>query len=341
MPSSRPVLRSWPRVTLREALRVALRVALLGALFGGAARGASAQQASAAPAAASTVSRRMPTMPLWSHRAPGALGDSTVDVPTVTPYLPPADRATGAAAVILAGGGYLRVAVDKEGIPAARWLNSLGVAAFVVQYRLGPRYHHPAMLQDAQRAVRLVRARAAGWGVDPHRVGVVGFSAGGHLASTLATHSDAGAPAGTDAVERESSRPDFTVLVYPVITMEAGVTHANSRTRLLGEHPSPELVRLLSNETQVTEGTPPAFIVASADDRTVPVENALRYFAALRAHGVAAELHVFGHGRHGFGLAPEDPVLSQWPALCAAWLRSHGWLDAAYAAPSSPPPPRP
>jgi acetyl esterase/lipase len=311
----RDALHPSPSVTAR---RFALLVLLLASSLTGGACGAHAQTPDDVPA--------LPAMPLWPRGAPGALGDSSVDVPTITPYLPPVGRANGAAAVIFAGGGYLRIAVDKEGIPAARWLNSLGVAAFVVQYRLGPRYHHPAMLHDAARALRIVRAHAGEWHVDPQRVGVVGFSAGGHLASTLATHFDQGAPESTDPVERQSSRPDFAVLAYPVITMDSSFTHHNSRTRLLGEHPSPELVRLLSNETQVTRETPPTFIVAASDDRTVPVRNSLRYYEALTSAGVPAELHVFERGRHGFGLAPDDPVLRRWPELCAAWLRRGGWL---------------
>jgi acetyl esterase/lipase len=245
------------------------------------------------------------------------------------PFLPPRERATGTAVVIFPGGGYGHLALDKEGAQVARRLNEVGVAAFVVRYRLGPRYHHPAMLQDAQRAVRTVRARAAEWGIVPSRVGVAGFSAGGHLASTVGTHFDAGASTAADVVERASSRPDFMILIYPVITMADPFAHTGSRTNLLGQHPSAALVRLLSNETQVTRETPPAFLVATTDDPTVPVENTVMFYQALHAAGVAVEMHVYESGRHGFGLAPADPVLSSWMDRCTAWMRRRGLLDRA------------
>ncbi len=280
------------------------------------------------PASAAAAMRALPAIPLWPSAAPGAVGDSTPDRPALTPYLPAAERATGTAVLIFPGGGYGHLAVEKEGVQVARWLTSLGVAAFVVQYRLGPRYRHPAMLHDAQRAVRLVRARAAEWGVDARRIGVVGFSAGGHMASTAGTHFDAGSPAAADPVERASSRPDFMVLVYPVITMDERWAHRGSRTNLLGPDPAPELVRLLSNETRVTGETPPTFLVASTDDASVPVEHSLRFYQALRDARVPVELHVFETGRHGFGLAPADPVLSTWLAQCEAWMRRRGWLRA-------------
>src|SRR5215212_5489230 len=188
---------------------------------------------------------------LWPQGAPGALGKEAADVPTLTPYLAPKEKATGAAFVICPGGGYQHLA-DHEGRPVAEWLNSVGVTAFVLKYRLGPRYHHPSMLQDAARAIRTVRARASEWGLDPERVGILGFSAGGHLASTTGTHFDAGRADAADPVERVSSRPSLMILIYPVITMREK-THAGSRRNLLGENPAPELVALLSNEEQVTK----------------------------------------------------------------------------------------
>jgi acetyl esterase/lipase len=278
----------------RRALPALLAAGALAAACTSA-RGTAGASAAASPAPL----RELPALPLWPGGAPGALGDSAEDRPTITPYLP-VGRASGAAAVIFPGGGYQHLSLDKEGAQVARWLNGLGVTAFVVRYRLGPRYHHPAMLQDAQRAVRLVRARAAEWRVDPARVGVVGFSAGGHLASTVGTHFDAGAPASGDPVERASSRPDFMVLVYPVITMTEPMTHRGSRANLLGDPPAPELVRLLSNETQVTGDTPPTFLVASTDDATVPVENSLAIYQALKEAGVPVELHVIPGAFHGF-----------------------------------------
>jgi acetyl esterase/lipase len=267
---------------------------------------------------------------LWPQGAPGAVGREPADVPTLTPYLVPKERATGAAVVVCPGGGYQHLA-EHEGRPVAEWLNSLGVTAFVLKYRLGPRYRHPAMSQDASRAVRTVRARAAEWGLDPSRVGILGFSAGGHLASTAGTHFDGGRADATDPIERVSSRPDLMILVYPVITMREK-THAGSRRNLLGESPAPELIALLSNEERVTKETPPAFLVHTTTDAAVPVENTLMFVSALRRAGVPFELHVYERGPHGFGLGtarpnrPADPVLSTWPGRCADWLRLRGFV---------------
>ena len=201
----------------------------------------------------------------------------------------------------------------------------------MLKYRLGPRYNNPAMLQDVQRAIRTVRASARDWKVDPQRLGVMGFSAGGHLASTAATHFDAGNQQSGDAVERESSRPDIAVLCYPVITMKTPLTHAGSRRTLLGENPMAALVEGLSNEPQVTARTPPTFLFHTMDDAAVPVENSLLFAEALRKHKVPYELHVFEHGRHGVGLAANDPVLGLWPKLLENWLRGRGFLTPGVA----------
>jgi acetyl esterase/lipase len=218
------------------------------------------------------------------------------------------------------------VAADHEGKQVAEWLNSLGVSAFVLQYRLGERYRHPAPFQDAQRAIRMVRSRAKEWAVDPKRVGILGFSAGGHLASTAATHFDDGRRDAADPVEREGSRPDFAVLCYAVISLVDPVAHSGSRRHLLGDSPDPALVELLSNERQVTARTPPTFLWHTADDSAVPVANSLLFFEALTRAGVPGELHVFPHGRHGLGLAPGDPAVSQWSRLCAVWMEGLGLL---------------
>jgi acetyl esterase/lipase len=281
-----------------------------------------------ARAATPMIARPQQTIPLWAAGAPGALGSTPADQPEVTPYLPPVGRANGTGVVIFPGGGYAHLSMVHEGSEIANWLAGLGVTTFVVKYRLGPNYHHPTMLGDAQRAVRIARTRAAEWGVDPNRLGVIGFSAGGHLASTTGTHFDAGVASSGDAIERASSRPDFLILLYPVITMRDSVTHAGSRLNLLGNTPSAELVRLLSNEMQVTSQTPPTFLVHTVDDRTVPVENSLLFYRALRSAGVSAEMHIFEHGPHGFGLATNNPVLSSWTTLCENWMRMHGWLGA-------------
>jgi acetyl esterase/lipase len=227
--------------------------------------------------------------------------------------------------VVCPGGGYARLA-DHEGHNVAVWLNGIGVTAAVLKYRLGPRYGHPAPLQDVARAIRTVRARAKEWNVDPGRIGVIGFSAGGHLASTVATQFDAGNPAAADAVDRVSSRPDLAVLAYPVISMEEGIAHAGSRTNLLGPNPSADLVQALSSDRRVTARTPPTFLFHTADDAGVLVENSLRFATALRAAKVPYELHVFETGRHGVGLALDNPVLSAWPRLLENWLRARAFI---------------
>jgi acetyl esterase/lipase len=270
-------------------------------------------------------SREDAEIPLWPSGAPGALGSSPDDQPAITPFIAPKASATGAAVLVFPGGGYEHLAWDKEGTNVARWLNTLGLSAFVVRYRLGPRYHHPTMLTDARRAVRVVRARARDWGIDPSRIGVMGFSAGGHMASTAAAQWTLGDSTSADAVERTSSRPDLAILVYPVITMTPQYAHAGSRRNLIGEHPDDRLVRATSNELHVSPDTPPTFIVATSDDATVPVQNSLMFYDALRAAGVPAELHILETGRHGFGLAQGDPALAIWVTACEAWLRRRGW----------------
>ena len=281
----------------------------------------------ATPVPRPLVARPQAPIPLWSTGVPGALGTAAVDQPLMTPYLPPAGRANGTAVVIFPGGGYQHLSMEKEGSDVANWLASTGVTAFVVRYRLGPAYHHPAMLGDAQRAIRTVRARAAEWGVDPRHIGVIGFSAGGHLASSAGTHYDGGTPVNGDLVAGVSSRPDFMMLLYPVITMRDPFVHRGSRTNLLGQQPDSALVRLMSNETQVNRDTPPTFLVHSTDDKTVPVENAMMFYSALRAAAVPAEMHIFEHGGHGFGLAPADPALGAWTTAAESWMRRHGWIE--------------
>jgi acetyl esterase/lipase len=258
--------------------------------------------------------------PLWKNGAPGALGSDTKDIPTITPFLAPKEKATGAAIVIFPGGGYQGLA-DHEGKAYALWLNTLGIHGFVVKYRLGSAgYRHPRMLEDAARAVRTVRARASEWGIDPKRVGVIGSSAGGHLASTLLTHFDSGNPNGDDMIEKESSRPDLGILCYPVITM-GQFTHEGSRKNLLGPNPSEDLVDFLSNEKQVTSETPPTFLFHTVEDVVVPVENSLMFAEALRKHGVSFDLHIYEKGRHGIGLANGHP----WTKDCEAFLKVHGF----------------
>jgi len=314
------------RTTARTARRIGTFTLAVMPLLAGSAMAQSPKAAPYAITAVDTAHGDREFHLLWPNGAPGALGDEPVDKPKITVYLAPADRATGAAVVVCPGGGYQVLAADHEGKQIAEWLNSLGVSAFVLQYRLGERYHHPAPLQDAQRAIRIVRSRAKEWRVDPKRVGILGFSAGGHLASTAATHFDDGQPDAADPIEREGSRPDFAVLCYAVISLEDPTAHAGSRRNLLGDPPDPALVALLSNDKQVTARTPPTFLWHTADDTAVPVENSLQFFEALHKAGVPGELHVFPHGRHGLGLAPGDPSVSQWPRLCAVWMEGLGLL---------------
>jgi acetyl esterase/lipase len=263
---------------------------------------------------------------LWPDGAPGALGEEEADKPSLTVYLPDKVKATGAAIVICPGGGYAHLALDHEGRQVALWLTKHGAAGFVLKYRLGPRYRHPTMLGDAQRALRWVRSRAAEFGVSPDRVGIWGFSAGGHLASTAATQFDAGDPSAAAGIDRQSSRPDFAILAYPVISFTAPFAHAGSRRNLLGDKPDPRLVAELSSETRVTPRTPPVFLFHTTDDKGVPPENSVAFYLALRNAGVPAEMHIYERGRHGVGLAPDDPVLSSWPERLADWLRLRGIL---------------
>ncbi|WP_151734303.1 alpha/beta hydrolase ['Paenibacillus yunnanensis' Narsing Rao et al. 2020] len=258
---------------------------------------------------------------LWPDAVPGALGSSDEDRPAVMPYLLPGDR--NAAVIVCPGGGY-GMQADHEGVPVAEWLNTLGISAFVLRYRVAP-YPYSYALRDAQRALQTVRLRADEFGIDPVRLGILGFSAGGHLASTSAVLYSHGDKESADPLERESSRPDFAILCYPVISMDDAVTHQGSKTNLLGTEPAEELVKLLSSELQVTAETPPVFLWHTADDAAVPVENSLRMAASLARHGVPYDLHVYTHGRHGLGLAGEEPHTCHWTDACASWLKLHGY----------------
>lgn len=255
------------------------------------------------------------TQLLWPDGAPGAAGDQELDKPSLTLFR--AAQPNGASVLVCPGGGYGMLAMDHEGKQVAEFFNSFGVTAFVLKYRLGPRYHHPAMLDDAKRAMRIIRSRAAELHLDPGHVGVMGFSAGGHLASTLSTHYGPG------------ERPDFSILVYPVISSNTKYTHKGSFRNLLGESPDPALLDSLSNDKQVTPQTPPAFLFHTDSDTGVPPENSVLYYLALRAAGVPAELHIYAKGQHGVGLAPKDPVLSSWPARLKDWMQIRGIIPAA------------
>jgi acetyl esterase/lipase len=267
-------------------------------------------------------------IPLWPDGAPGALGTNATDIPTLTPYLC-ISNATGAAMVICPGGGYQRLA-DHEGSGFARWLSDHGVTCFVLKYRLGADgYRHPAMLNDAARAVRWVRAHADEYKIDTHRVGIMGSSAGGHLASTLLTHFDAGNTNSTDKIEQQSSRPDLGILCYAVITM-GSQTHKGSHNNLIGTNATPELVASLSNESQVTSNTPPCFLWTTFEDKTVPMENTLMFADALRKNHVPFDLHVYQKGGHGMGLGDKkEPSAAHhpWASDCLFWLKAQNFVQ--------------
>lgn len=258
---------------------------------------------------------------LWPNGTPNALGEDAEDKPTLVPYL--VDGASPTAAVVVCPGGGYRRRADHEGEPIALWLNSLGISAFIVHYRVAP-YRHPNPLSDAQRAIRTVRSRAQEWNVDPARVGILGFSAGGHLASSSGTHYDNGQPNADDAIERESCRPDLLVLCYPVISFVSFV-NSGSLTNLLGDPADPQLIQLLSSENQVTPQTPPTFLWHTAEDEAVPVENSLMFASALSRNKVPFELHVYESGRHGLGLGTEMVGVRTWTDACAIWLAKQGF----------------
>ncbi|MEY2881417.1 MAG: hypothetical protein RLZZ15_3797, partial [Verrucomicrobiota bacterium] len=276
---------------------------------------------------------------IWPEGVPGLRADwapekvetgrvSGVHKPTLTLFPAPAATATGAAVIICPGGGYMRLSVENEGSLVAQWLNTLGVSAYVLHYRM-VEYGHPAPLRDVLRAIRYVRAGAKELGIDPARVGVLGASAGGHLAASAATlFDDADGRTGAE-LDKVSARPDFAVLLYPVIAMKPPHAHAGSRKALLGATPTAELEEKMSLELRVTKHTPPTFLVHTQEDKTVAVENSLQFYTALTRAGVAAELHVFPKGPHGFGMRPGLGEASTWTKRCEAWLRDSGWLKTA------------
>jgi acetyl esterase/lipase len=293
----------------------------------GQAAGPAPQNAGNPQAAPPQVQMPRIEFPLWTGDAPGALGKETKDIPTLTPYFAPSGKATGAAFIICPGGSYAALS-PHEGIHYALWLNEQGITGFVLKYRLGSGgYKHPAMMQDVQRAIRYVRANAEKWRLDPNRVGVMGSSAGGHLAATALTHFDAGSAVAADPIDRVSSRPSLGILCYPVITMGPD-THGGSKRNLLGDNPDPGLVELLSNEKQVTKDTPPTFLFHTFEDTAVKVENTLEFAAALRRSGVSFALHIYPKGSHGMGLggAQWDPANRHpWTVECALWLKEQGF----------------
>ena len=260
-------------------------------------------------------------MPLWNGPAPFSHGMTADDIPTLTIYLPKDSAAPTSAIVICPGGGYQGLAIDHEGYSIGRYFRDKGVAAFVLTYRLPAKgYRHPVPLLDVQRAVRLVRSRAKEWNLNPAKVGVMGFSAGGHLSSTLVTHFDAGNSQAADPVDQQSCRPDFAVLVYPVISLEDDITHIGSRDNLLGPNPDPALIKNLSNHKQVTAQSPPTVLVHSADDDGVPIEHSRLMYDALQKAGIPSVFHDYPKGGHGFGHGPNEYNNNE----------PEGWLDKVY-----------
>jgi acetyl esterase/lipase len=276
------------------------------------------------------------TIPLWEGKAPHAVGDSPADKPSITVFRAPAEKANGTAVVVCPGGGYGFLADDHEGKQVADYFNSLGVTAFVLKYRIvakdRPGPLHPAPLEDAQRALRLVRHRAKDFNIDPKKVGIMGFSAGGHLASSATVHFNLGGLKNGDDVEKQSCRPDFSILAYPVISMEDGTTHGGSKKNLLGDKPDAKLVELMSNEKQVTKDTPPVFLFHTSADTAVPPENAIKFYAACKKAGVPVELHIYEKGRHGVGLGRDEKwtggekSVATWPDRLTDWLKQRGLL---------------
>jgi len=267
--------------------------------------------------------------PLWLDGAPHSHGTTDEDVPALLAFPATPDNNCGCAVVVCPGGGYGGLAMDHEGHQIAQWLNRRGISAWILRYRLGSHgYHHPVQQGDVLHAIRTVRAKSVEHGLDPRRIGVWGFSAGGHLASTAATHWDHGDPNADDPIDTLSSRPDFAILAYPVITMDNSFAHQGSKKNLLGPNiENAELVELMSNEKQITQETPPTFLFHTSDDQAVPVQNALAFFSALQQHGVASELHVYQTGRHGVGLGGDDPVLATWPSRLEDWLGLNHFLE--------------
>ena len=283
------------------------------------------------------------TLKIWPDKIPGAIEDPSYKMETITDngwtridkvsdptldfYPAPKEKSNGTAVVICPGGGYAVLAIDHEGAQVAKWFNSMGITAFVLKYRLPSNKimvdKSIAPLQDAQEALRIVRRNAKEWNINPDKIGIMGFSAGGHVASTLSTHYSDKVYEVKDA---SSARPDFSLLIYPVISMEADITHMGSRENLLGKNPSREMVKRFSNEQQVTKDTPPAFLVCSSDDDVVPIQNSIDYLLALKKAGVHGELHVYESGGHGYGLGRSKDTEITWPNACKKWLEARGFL---------------
>ncbi len=289
-----------------------------------------------AAAASSTIAATLPhgeIQYLWPEGAPGAVGTEEQDKPHLEIF-----AATGpgmhTAVIVCPGGGYSHLAYEKEGTRIAEWLNLRGITALVLTYRLAPRYHYPAPILDGYRAVRWVRSHAEQYGLAPDRIGIWGFSAGGHLVGIVGTHFDAGNPSATDPIDRASDRPDFVISSYGELSLQQGIAKPGEMDSLLGKHPAPELMEDLSPDKHVTAQTPPYFLYATTTDQTVPALSSVAFYTALVRAGVPAEMHIFEQGPHGTGLAQDYPALSVWPGLLENWLRLNGWIPARTEGPA-------
>ena len=272
----------------------------------------------------SALDQGIARIPLWAEGAPLAVGKEESDIPTITVWKKPeSSKQPLAAVVICPGGGYGGLATDHEGKDPAEFLTGLGIQAFILRYRLAQKYQHPAPILDCQRAIRWVRANAKTYNLDSDKIGIWGFSAGGHLASTASTQFTSSNPEAKDPIDRPSSRPNFSILCYPVISMEPPVTHNGSRKNLLGPNPDPELAKSLSNHLRVTANTPPTFIFHTREDKAVIIQNSDLYAESLKKAGVEHEFIIFDKGSHGVGLGGKDPVLSLWHKKLEKWLKSH------------------
>ncbi|MTK54470.1 alpha/beta hydrolase [Paludibacter sp.] len=292
---------------------------------------------------AATVFSQTKVIDIWNGKVPGAIPNHSykqivdsaywikirfVTKPTIQVYPAPADKNTGTAVVVCPGGGYYGISFINEGVEVAKWLNQLGITAVVLHYRLPDdaimQNKSIAPLQDGQEAMRIVRRNAKKWGIDPHKIGIMGFSAGGHLATTVSTHFDEKVYEPKDTT---SARPDFSLLIYPVVSMDSATTHWGSRESLLGKNPTPEMQKHFSNALQVTATTPPAFMAHSMDDGTVPVQNSIEYALALTKNNIPCELHIYEHGGHGYGLGKRNSgTESTWTEACEQWLKVKGLL---------------
>ncbi|MDD1762917.1 MAG: alpha/beta hydrolase, partial [Methanothrix sp.] len=269
-----------------------------------------------------------PTELLWPNGTPGARGDTDEDRPALTVCLPPAHTRTGVGIIVMPGGGYSKLALGHEAVEVAEWLNAAGIAAFLLRYRLGPRYLYPAPLDDARRAIRLIRSRAHEWGLDPNRIGGMGFSAGAHLLSLTGVHIEKGKLLTRDPVERASSRPDFMILAYPLIVLNQPNMHRGTMKNLFGPKPERKLLDFLSTHLHVTAKTPPTFLFHITEDHTTSAMNSILFYQALYKAGVPCELHIYEQGKHGGGLYKDNPALRTWPDHCLHWLRARGILPA-------------